>query len=93
MFLSNFGVMVQFVCPENIHILVIWPQTEKRPLTKQPISGGKWFMGIKSDVFYDPNCSCLQIICPLEPRPSCSQELNLITWDSWMDMKKNWSLI
>ena len=82
---------MQFVCPENIHILVIWPQTEKRPLTKQPISGGKWFMGIKSDVFYDPNCRCLQIICPREP--SCSQELNLITWDSWMAMKKNWSLI
>ena len=50
MFLSNFGVMVQFVCPENIHILVIWPGTEKRPLTKQPISGEKWSMGIKSDV-------------------------------------------
>ena len=54
--------MEQFVRLDNIHILVIWTLAEKRALPKHPIKGEKWFMGIKSHVFFIDPVYCSSLI-------------------------------
>ena len=89
---------------DEIHILLL---AEKRALTKHPIRGEKWFMGIKSHVSFFIYGHILQVYCTfLDNLKVYSDEVtgrsiyvgsqpdpNSITWDSWKDMKKNWSLI